>query len=77
MKRELVAAGFTPDLKPFRPHVTLARKVRVAGGRERIRDEGLELRPIRWTFSSFALVDSRTEEDGAIYTVLDSFRTGR
>jgi 2'-5' RNA ligase len=77
LKRELVAAGFGPDPKPFRPHVTVARKVRVVGGRERIRDEGLPLRPIMWTFSSFALVDSRTEADGAIYTVLDSFRIGR
>jgi len=74
LKRELAAAGFSPDLKPFRPHVTLVRKL--AGGRERIPGEGLTLRPILWTFSSFALVDSRTEADGAIYTVLDSFRIG-
>jgi len=77
LKRELVAAGFAPDLKPFRPHVTLARKIRIVRGREHTRDDGLALRPILWTFSAFALVDSRTEAEGAIYTVLDSFRIGR
>jgi RNA 2',3'-cyclic 3'-phosphodiesterase len=77
LKRELVAAGFAPDLKPFRPHVTLARKVLIVGGRERAHDDGLALRPIVWTFRSFALVDSRTEAQGAIYTVLDSFQIGR
>lgn len=77
LKRGLVAARFAPDLKPLRPHVTLARKVRTAGGRERTQEDGLALRPIVWTFSSFALVDSRTEAGGSIYTVLDSFRIGR
>lgn len=77
LKRELVAASFAPDLKPFRPHVTLARRVRIVAGRERAQDGALALRPTVWTFSSFALVDSRTEAEGAIYTVLDSFQIGR
>lgn len=77
LKRELVAAGFAPDLKPFRPHITLARKVRIVGAGQRIQDHGHALHPIVWRFSTFALVDSRTEVEGAIYTVLDSFQIGR
>src|SRR5262249_46260475 len=70
VKSALVAAGFAPDLKPFRPHVTLARKVPRADG------DVLSLSPIVWTLEAFALVDSRTEAAGAIYTVLESFRIG-
>jgi len=77
LRRELVASGFAPDLKPFRPHVTLARKVRAVGERERTSNDGLARRPIVWAFRSFALVDSRTEAQAAIYSVLDSFQIGR
>ena len=62
----LVASGFTPDLKPFRPHVTVVRKV-------------LRLRPIEkmravvWRFGELALVESRTLPAGALYSVVESF----
>jgi RNA 2',3'-cyclic 3'-phosphodiesterase len=78
LKRQLVAAGFAPDLKPFRPHVTLSRKVHITGEKARTgQDAPLAAAPVVWTFAAFALVDSRTEVEGAIYTVLDSFRIGR
>lgn len=77
LRRELVASGFAPDLKPFRPHVTLARRVRAVGERESSSKDGLARHPIVWAFTSFALVDSRTEAQGAVYTVLDSFQIGR
>lgn len=76
LKRELVAAGFVPDLKPFRPHVTLARNITAESAHAR-RDDVLRLSPVVWRFASFALVDSKTAAQGAIYTVLDSFRIGR
>jgi 2'-5' RNA ligase len=66
----LTAGGFSPDLtKPFRPHVTLARKAMHPS-----RDTSLA--PVTWTFSEFALVQSRTAPGGSIYTVLSSFRFG-
>jgi RNA 2',3'-cyclic 3'-phosphodiesterase len=80
LKTQLIAAGFAPDLKPFRPHVTLARKVRVARPADRRQHDGkddpLRQQPVIWTFNQFALVDSRTCAHGPVYTVLDSFQLG-
>jgi 2'-5' RNA ligase len=58
--------GLSPDRKPFQVHVTLARKVLRAGTLQ-------PLRPVVWRFDSYALVDSRTEPSGPIYSVVDSF----
>ena len=66
LKSRLVASGFTPDLKPFRAHVTLARKV-PSGSRERA------MHSVCWSFTSCALVDSRTGPAGALYSILHSW----
>src|SRR5262249_18490014 len=66
LKAALAAAGFTPDLKPFRAHITLVRNL---PRRFPITD----LSPVHWTFRSFTLVESRTESSGSIYTVLKAF----
>jgi RNA 2',3'-cyclic 3'-phosphodiesterase len=63
LKQSLIAAGFTPDLKPFRVHATVARKVR------RITGE-LHIEPVRWTFDSIHLVESRTGPAGSTYSTL-------
>jgi 2'-5' RNA ligase len=67
-----VVAGFAPDIKPFRAHLTLARKVNAA-----------EAAKIEWPrpFSPsmtvrcdrFVLMQSRREESGSIYSALDSW----
>jgi 2'-5' RNA ligase len=67
-----IAAGFAPDIKPFRAHLTLARKVSAA-----------EAAKVEWPrrFSPlmtvrcdrFMLMQSRREEGGSIYSVLDSW----
>lgn len=63
LQRSLVDAGFTPDLKPFRVHATIARKVRRLGGE-------LPLQPVHWSFDSFHLVESQTHRDGSAYRTL-------
>ena len=65
-KSKLVEAGFTPDLKPFRPHVTVARKV-PPGNHEEI------LERVRWKVTSSALVDSRATPGGSSYSILHSW----
>ena len=61
-----LAAGFSPDLKPFRMHVTVARKV---ARPPRLRD----IRRVVWGFDEFALLESRTMEKGPVYSVVESY----
>ena len=63
----LVQSGFTPDLKPFRPHVTVARKV--------VRPADT-MQPVVWRFTELSLVESRTLPQGALYSVVESYSLG-
>jgi RNA 2',3'-cyclic 3'-phosphodiesterase len=66
LQEAAAAIGLSPDRKPFRAHVTLARKV--------LHSATLPpLRPVLWRFDAFALVDSRTEPSGPVYSVVDSY----
>jgi len=66
LKERLSSAGFRPDLKPFRAHVTLARKV-PHGSREQ------PMHSVTASFTSFALIDSRTTPEGSVYSVVESW----
>lgn len=65
-------AGFTPDSKPFRPHLTLARKVSRS-----------DVATLAWPqqmapgivvrCENFVLMESRRGERGSIYSVVDSW----
>ena len=67
LKRALVEQGFTPDLKPFRVHATVARKVR------RVARE-LRIEPVRWRFDSLHLVESKTAPAGSTYRPITGWR---
>lgn len=75
----LTAGGFTPDLKPFRPHVTVARKVSRPSPLTR-------MHPVVWRFAELALIESRTlpalrpvsvdgnaSGNGALYSVVEAY----
>lgn len=66
LQERLAARGFAPDLKPFRPHVTVVRKV------SRLQRIG-EMDSVVWSFTELALIESRTLPEGALYSVVDSF----
>jgi 2'-5' RNA ligase len=59
----LAVQGFVPDSKPYRPHVTVARKV--------VKPHALgAIHPVEWRVEDFALVESVTAPEGAQYTPL-------
>ncbi len=66
LKTKMAEAGFASDLRPFRTHVTLARKV-PPGTSDRA------MQSVVWTFSAFALIDSRPGPAGSLYSVLSSW----
>lgn len=66
LRAALAATGLGVDVVPFRPHVTLARRV-VAPG------ELAPPRPVAWPVRGYALVESDTDSDGARYRVLQEF----
>ena len=67
--KALTAADFTPDLKPFRPHVTVARKVLRPG-------RSAAIRAVHWRLETFALIASRTLESGPVYSVVGTYPLG-
>src|SRR5579859_5367426 len=69
LERETSRAGMHSDVKPFHAHVTLARKV------GRVTHE-LAMQPVAWRLLELALIESRTEPDGPVYSVLESFPLG-
>ena len=64
LRTELAAEGFAIESRPFRPHVTLARKVR--SGADSFLDP-----PFLWRTDGFALVRSVTDPAGSRYEPLD------
>jgi 2'-5' RNA ligase len=66
------AAGFHPDIKPFRPHLTLARKIPAA--RAALREWPQSLTPpLLLRCDRFVLMESRKGELGSTYSVVDSW----
>jgi 2'-5' RNA ligase len=65
------AAGFTPDRKPFRPHLTLARKVRREVARNFAWPRVLATMSVRC--ERFVLMESRRGDTGSTYSVVDSW----
>jgi 2'-5' RNA ligase len=66
-----VAAGFAPDLKPFRAHLTLARKVRRRIARNFEWPRALATVDVHC--DRFVLMESRRGEAWATYSVVDSW----
>ncbi|HJS21197.1 MAG TPA: RNA 2',3'-cyclic phosphodiesterase [Steroidobacteraceae bacterium] len=66
----LAGQGFARESKPYRPHVTLARKV--------VKPHALgDMHPVAWPIDEFALVESVTASEGARYTVLQRWPLAR
>ena len=72
LQEATVAAGFAPDRKTFRAHLTLARKIpRALAGNHAWPQKITPGFVVR--FENFVLMESRRSEDGSIYSVVDSW----
>ena len=72
LSAELLASGFSPDIKPFRAHLTLARKVPAEAAA--VVPFPLPLSPpLRVHCDRFVLMQSRREEGRSIYSVVESW----
>ena len=65
-----LAAGFSPDLKPFRAHLTLGRKVSAEAAAPLNLPRQIPV-PLRLRCEQFVLMQSRREESRSIYSVVD------
>ena len=61
--------GFNPEKRPFRPHLTLARKVRR-------RVVGRDIEPVCWPVREIVLVKSERDPEGSRYTILARWPLG-
>lgn len=68
LHRDLAECGFALDERPFRPHLTLLRKVPPRQRFEPLLDE-----PIQWAVTQFHLVESATRPQGAEYRIIGSW----
>ena len=71
LSKAMGAAGLAPDIKPFRAHLTLARKVRAAVATTLEWPQATP--PIEVRCDRFVLMQSRREPSGSIYSVVDSW----
>lgn len=69
LRAAVVAAGFAIDQRPYRPHVTLARKVRQA-------TDTTVLPPLLWPAVGFALVRSTADPAGSRYEPVHWWNAG-
>ncbi|MBS0364409.1 MAG: RNA 2',3'-cyclic phosphodiesterase [Proteobacteria bacterium] len=65
------AGGFSPDLKPFHPHVTVARKVPPAPDARTLAAPALA--DVAWRCGSFALMQIAHRGEGALYSTVGSW----
>lgn len=70
--RDAQAAGFHPDIKPLRPHLTLARKILPARAARCGWPQSFAP-PLLLRCDRFVLMASRRGESGSIYSVVDSW----
>ena len=63
LRESLAVCGIRREKQPFRPHITLARKINRKAG-------VIKTAPVYWSVNRFSLVESCTRPSGSIYTVL-------
>lgn len=68
LRRALKSCGIKPEVRPYRAHMTLARKASVEP------TFGASHAPISWAVDNFHLLESKTLSSGAEYNILRSWQ---
>lgn len=66
VEQKITPCGYKSEDRDYKPHVTLVRKAKQAPSTN-------EIQAIPWFITKFCLVESRTEAEGARYTVLKTW----
>ncbi len=64
--RALKSCDYRPEKRPFRPHVSFARKLAHLPAMP-------EFEPLAWPVDEFALIESRAVENGVKYEVIETY----
>jgi len=67
--QHLKTCAYTPESRPYSPHVTVARKIFEA-------PETVPIKPISWQVDRFVLVKSISISGGVRYEVIESYALG-
>jgi len=67
--QHLKACAYTPESRPYSPHLTVARKITEA-------PEAISIEPIAWRVDRFVLVKSISISGGVRYEVVESYALG-
>lgn len=62
---ELAACEFAPEARPYRPHMTIARKMKEAAS-------NVSLEPVHWQVGGFSLIRSTSTPGGVRYAPVQS-----
>jgi RNA 2',3'-cyclic 3'-phosphodiesterase len=72
----LKTTGFTPENRPYSPHLTLARFKEIKPNREALdnyRQQHASFETESFLISNFTLYQSKLAQSGAVYTLLESY----
>ena len=64
--QQLTQCAYTPETRPYSPHVTVARKINEEPG-------SIAIEPVHWRVDRFVLVESISIEGGVRYEVVESY----
>jgi 2'-5' RNA ligase len=73
VERGAVAAGMAPEVRPFRPHLTVARLRAPSPVHELLDAIGTEPIGPAWSVDALVLFDSETRPDGAVHHAVGRF----
>ena len=62
----LQRCGYRAEVRPYHPHITVARKMNRAGNQP-------AFEPLRWKVDNFVLIESRATDTGVRYEVIETY----